>query len=109
MSKIFYDHLVIIEEITSKLDRYNLDNLAKEELVMLIDETLHHEMMNLILSSLPEKHHEEFLSKLYRNPADESLLEYLKVHSGKDIEKLINEEAKKVKKEILMEIKRSRK
>lgn len=109
MSKIFYDHLVVVEEITAKLDKFDLDAVSRQELILLIDETLHQEIINLILTHLPPEHHEDFLNKFYHNPNDEGLLDFLKTHSGKDIEKLIKEEAKKVKKEILLEIRRSKK
>lgn len=105
MAKIFYDHLVVVEEVTEKLEKYDLDAVSLQELVLLIGETLHQEILDLILTHLPDNLHEDFLARFYRDPGDAGLLDYLKTHTGKDIEKLIKLEAQKVKREILAEIK----
>lgn len=108
MAKIFYDHLVVREEIIKELDKYEIDAVEREEIVRLSDETLHHHTLDVILRSLPKEKHSDFLHKFHQSPGDEGLLEYLK-QEVEDIEKLISIEAKKVKKEILAEIKRSSK
>lgn len=107
MKAVFYDHLVVREEIDLQLEKYAISDLEKTEIIQLIDETLHHEMLNLILSNLPEDKHEEFLNNFHSNPENAELLDYIKQHSGKDLAKLIKEEAQKVKKELLKSIKES--
>lgn len=109
MTKIFYDHLVVREEITTELEKYSLTVDEREELIRLADETLHHHVLNIILTHLPKEKHKEFLTKFHQSPHDEKLLEYLQAELNVDIEGEIKEEAKKVKQEILAEIKRSRK
>lgn len=104
--KIFYDHLVLREEITVELDRYSLNKDDREEIIRLIDETLHHEVLNTILTSLPKEKHHQFLTRYHQRPHDPDLLEYLKTEIS-DIEDQIISVAKKVKKEILSEIKKS--
>ena len=106
MSKIFYDHLTLHEEITAKLDIQHLDPQEREELVDLIDQTLHHHVLDLILTHLPREHHADFVSRLHAAPHDLSLLDYLKTHIP-DIEAKISSHAAKVKKEILSDIKKS--
>ena len=101
MAKIFYDHLVIREEITVELDKYSLVREEKEELVQLVDETLHHQILNIILTHLPKDQHRGFLEKFHKTPHDESLLKYIK-----DFEQEIIKEAQKIKRELLSEIKR---
>ena len=101
MSKIFYDHLVIREEITVELDKCNLAREEKEELIQLVDETLHHHIFNALLTHLPKEKHREFLEKFHKAPHDESLLEYIK-----DFEQEIIKEAQKIKGDLLSEIKR---
>lgn len=108
MSKIFYDHLVVREEIIAELDKHVIAVEEREELVQLADETLHHHVLDIILSSLPAEKHEEFLVKFHNTPFDEKLLDYLK-EIDKDIEQKISSEAKKVKDELLTEIKRAKK
>ena len=109
MQKIFYDHLVMREEIVEELGRYKIDAVELDELIQLANETLHHHVLDVILTHLPKEKHEEFLTKFHQAPHDEKLLEYLRVETGIDIEGKIKERAQIAKKELLAEIKRSRK
>jgi len=108
MTKVFYDHLVVREEIIAEIDKHVLAIEEREELVQLVDENLHHQVLDIILSSLPREKHEEFLIRFHNTPHDENLLDYLKRHDT-EIEKKITEEAKKIKSELLAEIKRAKK
>jgi hypothetical protein len=108
MSKIFYDHLIRIEEVIVELDGDSLEATEKEELISLIDDTFHHHTLNLILSQLPPEHHEKFLSRFHEAPHDPELLAFLKETIKDDVEELIRTEAAKIKKEILEDIKKSR-
>ena len=109
MTKVFYDHLIVREEIDLELEKYELSTVEKEELIQLIDETLHHEILNLVLANLPVEKHEEFLQQFHNDPENEHHLIYIKRITGKDLSKLIKQEAQKVKKEILSQIKTHRK
>lgn len=100
MTKIFYDHLVLREEISVELDKYAVGAEGKEELVQLVDETLHHQILNTILTHLPKEKHREFLEKFHQAPHDSQLLEYIK-----DFEEEIIKTAKKIKSDLLSEIK----
>jgi len=107
-AKIFYDHLTITQEVTVELDRYHIDVSEKEELIQLVDETMHHRILDLILRNLPQDKHEMFLTNFHKAPHDPSLLEFLKKEISVDFEKQIADEANKIKKEILAEIKRAK-
>src|SRR3972149_1371383 len=104
-SKIFYDHLILFEEIFSQFEPLsdNIQDLA--ELMELVDSQLHHHTLNVIFTHLPAHHHEEFVALFSANPEDEKLLDYLKERVSVDIEKEIAIRAEKIKKEILAEIK----
>lgn len=107
MNKIFYDHLIYREEVIAAIDKHKIAVEEREELVQLADETLHHHVLDVILSNLPQEKHEEFLVKFHNTPFDEKLLDYLKKEIA-DIEEKIATEAKKVKSELLAEIKRAK-
>lgn len=109
MKKVFYDHLVLIEEIVMELDTHNIDPDDREELIRLADENLHHQVLDLILRELPKAKHELFLNHFQEAPDDEKLLAYLKREINEEIEERIKVEAARVKKEILAEIKRAKK
>lgn len=101
MSKVFYDRLIVIEEITAVLDSRGLTVEERQEVLSLTDQTLHHHVLDVILTHLPKEHHESFLSRFHQAPHDETLLTFLKEKVTVDIEKEITDEAQKVKKEII--------
>lgn len=106
MSKIFYDHLIIIEEITAVLDEHQLSPKERTALLQLMDETLHHRILDVILTHLPHDHHETFLTKFHAAPHDRELITFLKEKANVDIEKKILAEANKTKKELLILLRR---
>ncbi len=108
MSKIFYDHLVVREEIVAELDKHKISIEEREELVQLVDENLHHRVLDTILSNLSKEKHEEFLIKFHNTPFNMGLLSYLRGEIT-DIEEKIADVAKKVKSELLSEIKQAKK
>ncbi|MEK7101332.1 MAG: hypothetical protein AAB860_00120 [Patescibacteria group bacterium] len=103
----FYDHLILIDEITSALDSYDLSSQEREELLSLIHQTTHHHILHIILNHLPKPHHENFLTKFQATPHDPELLAFLKREIKADIESEIKIQAKKIKAEILSEITKS--
>ena len=74
----FYDHLILIDEITSALDSYDLSSQEREELLGLIHQTTHHHILHIILNHLPKPHHENFLTKFQATPHDPELLAFFK-------------------------------
>ena len=107
--KHFYDHLILIEEVIGQIDLHDLTAEERDELVQLVDQTLHHHALDTILTHLPKDKHEHFLSRYHHDPADHQLLNWLKSEIKADIEAAIKVQAAKIKKEILAEIKKARK
>jgi hypothetical protein len=107
MAKLFYDHLVVREEIDIELDKFAIDAEEKAELIELIDQTLHHHVLNVIFNHLPKDKHPEFVKKLHGSPCDLELIDYLKIYAHPEIESKIRDQAAKIKKEIMGEIKKS--
>lgn len=97
--KPFYSHLIIIEEIITELDSYELTKEERDELEKLIRENIHHEAVHTALKHLPEQHHKEFLDKQH--------LDFLDKEIKEKVEAEIKKQGEKIKKEILSEIKRS--
>ena len=105
----FYDHLVVLDEITSELNVYDLPPEERIEILGLIHHTTHQHLLNVILNHLPKHHHENFLTKFQATPHDPELLAFLKREIKADIESEIKIQAVRIKKEILAEITKSRK
>ena len=105
MSKVFYDHLIILEEVETEIKNVTETPEEKEELWKLIDEIVHHRILGSILDVLPREHHEEFLTKFHEAPHSEYLLSFLDERTEESIEEIIRKEIKNVEKELLLEIK----
>jgi hypothetical protein len=107
MTKVFYDHLIDIEEVLGELENYEIETEEREEIRIIIDETFHHQTINIILTHLPTQHHQNFLDRFHQSPHDQELLVFLKEQIEADIEEEIKKQAQKIKKEILADIKKS--
>ncbi len=104
MTKLFYDHLIIIEEIVAVLVEHKLSKKEQEEILDLVDQTMHQEILATIMHHLPKDHHERFLIHLHATPGDKKIMEFVKEKSGVDIEKEILKTADRVKRNVLKEI-----
>lgn len=101
MSKLFYDHLVSLEEFEEKLNSRGLKSGDKEELGKIVDDLVGQKVVNTVLSHLPVHCHQEFLMMFKEEPGSESILIYIKEKSGKDIEGIIKDDLKNVHRELL--------
>ncbi len=85
--KKFYEHLVEIESITLELERLNLSKQQKIHLASLVDSSLHHTILDAILSELEESDKRVFLKYLSEDDHDK-------------IWKFLNEKVDKVEEKI---------
>ena len=105
MSKIFYDHLVVLGEVDSEIKNISQNLEEKEELWKLVDDIVNHRLMISILDALPNEHHQDFLSKFYEAPHEETHFDYLNERMEEKIEEIIKREVDNLKEELLREIK----
>lgn len=105
MSKIFFDDLVILDDVDKEIKNISETLEEKEELWRLVDEIVNHRVMIGILDHLPHEHHHEFLTNFYESPHNESHLTYLNERIEDKIEDVITKEIDKLKEELLQEIK----
>lgn len=105
MSKIFYDHLIILEEVETEIKNISDSPDEKEELWNLVDDIVNHRMMITILDRLPFEHHADFLSRFHQAPHDEKHIDYLNERLEGNIEEMIKQEIEGLKSELLHEIK----
>jgi hypothetical protein len=103
-TKIFYDHLLLIEEIEITLATHQITREECEEILHIVDKAMHSEILHKILHHLPHPYHEKFLVHFHATPHDKSLMTFLKEHTIVDIEKEILSAANAVKKKIIKEI-----
>lgn len=99
MSKLFYDHLIVIEEITAVVG-------SDAKVLEIIDRILQNEILDAIFTYLPKEKHTEFLKRFHRAPSDAGLMRYLQEHSTVNIELAILDRANKTKRRLLSEVKK---
>lgn len=104
MSKLFFDHLIILEEVDDEIKKVAKSKEEKDELWQLVDEMVHHKVLGCVLDNLPAKYHHEFLEKFHLAPYDEGLIDYLKEKIGANIEELIKQEIGSLAFELLDEL-----
>jgi hypothetical protein len=105
MSKIFYDRLVSLEKVEKEISKIAQSPEEKEDLHKLVDEYIHHRMMDCILDRLPAQHHERFLTQVSESPHHDGLWDLLKNTISDDIENFLRDEAFKIGVELLAIIK----
>ncbi len=104
MSRVFYDHLIVFEEVETIIKQSVETSDEREELWHLIDEIIHQKLLTSIFDVLPKSYHEEFLLKFHEAPYDEKHVAYLNEKIQGDIESLLKEEVEKLKKDLLHEL-----
>ncbi len=104
MTKLFYDHLIIIEEVLAMLNKHSIPNNEQREIMELVDLLMHQEILSTILTHLPNGHHEFFLIRFHALPHDKRIIEFINEKSGKDMEKEILKTVNSVKKKVAHEI-----
>lgn len=106
MAKQFYTHLVDIESIVVELDKLDLTDKQKLHLTTLIDSTLHHHILDTVLSELSEEDKHIFLEHLSKRD-HEKIWELLNSKVDR-IEDKIKQAADELKQEIHKDIKEAR-
>ena len=82
MSKIFYDQIIVLEEVEKEINSTTQTHEERQDLWQIVDEIVHHKVMDCILDKLPGEHHEEFLDKFQSAPHNHSHFDYLKEKIG---------------------------
>lgn len=96
--KYFYSSLIEIESIVTKLDQLDLSREEKHHLAELVDSSLHHTILDAILSQLSEEDKRVFLRYVHEDD-HKKIWEFL---SGKidNIEDKIKKAAEDLKEEL---------
>lgn len=109
MSRLFFDRYIVMEEVEIELNQADISVEEKKEIEKHIDSLIHHRVIDRLLTHLPRHHHEEFLQHFKTRPFDPSLVNYLDQRIERSVESHVKEEIEKLKKELLNEIKDSKK
>lgn len=101
--KLFYDHLIDKRKLVKEIETKSKNEYEKTDHLRILDEIIHNSVLDVILTNLDEKHHEEFLVMLHKSPHDLGLLVYLKSRAHPKIEEKIKTRFKNLRTKILKE------
>lgn len=104
--KYFYSHLIEIESVITELDKLDLSQEQKVHLTDLIDSSLHHTILDAILSELPETDKRAFLNHL-KEEDREKIWKFLN-EKIENIEDKIKKSAEDLKREIQKDLKKAK-
>lgn len=107
MKKQFYGHLIEIEELVIELDELDLSKEQKIHLTGLIDSSLHHTILDAVLSELSEPDKKDFVNHLMEDD-HEKIWKFLN-EKVDNVEEKIKKSANELKKELHRDLKESKK
>lgn len=102
----FYTHLVEIQSIIVELDKMDLSSDEKLHLAHLVDSSLHHTILDAILSELPEEDKKIFIRHLHEDNYDR-IWQFLNDRVD-NIEEKIKKAAEDLKYEIHEDLKKAK-
>ncbi len=105
MKKVFWDHLIEVEEITVVIDQQGVGKEEKEKLLRVVYQTFDMHILDTVLTHLPKEKHKVFLDQFAKEPHHPRLLKIIKQEIV-DIEDKIKHRVIEIKQEILTELKR---
>lgn len=105
MAILFYDHLVDKGEVLIVIESLEVPEDRKIHLKEMVDDILHHGILETVLQKLHPHHHDRFLKQMTEAPYDPKLLEYLKSHIDDQIEMEIESRSRSLITEILSDLK----
>ena len=106
--RFFYEKFIVIENLTEELHSLDLTEEEKHHLSGLIDGSLHHVILDEILSNLSAEDKKVFLSKMKQDPQSEELLEFLNQKIDK-LEERINKVSQQLVEELHADVKEAKK
>ncbi len=106
MNKRFYSHIIEIESVLVELDAIDLTEKQRVHLASLIDSSIHHTVLDVILSQLSDEDKKIFIDYLSRND-HEKIWEHLN-EKVDNIEEKIKDAAEELKEQIKKDIKEAK-
>lgn len=105
--KYFYSHLIEIEETVAKLDQLGLSEAEKLHLTQFLDSSLHHKILDAILSELSDQDKRIFIHHVLEGDHDK-IWKFLNQKIDKVADK-IKKAAEDLKKELHQDLREAHK
>ncbi len=65
--KYFYSHIIEIGDLHSALDRVGFEDHERKELILLVEDSIFHVVVNTVLTELSEEDKKKFLTHLHED------------------------------------------
>lgn len=65
--KYFYSHIIEIGDLHSALEGAGFEDYERKELILLVEDSIHHVVVNTTLMELPEEDKKKFLTHLHED------------------------------------------
>ncbi|KKR44881.1 MAG: hypothetical protein UU51_C0004G0018 [Microgenomates group bacterium GW2011_GWC1_41_20] len=105
MSKLFFDNIIMFEEVDKAIKNVASSTEELNELRDIVDGIVNHKVVEKVLDKLPKEHHEGFLALFHKCPHDEvTIFEYINQKSGRDIREELENDLKSISSDILHEL-----
>lgn len=102
---LFYSHLLSdLEKIHEAIERLPVSEKEKREAKKIVEQTIYHAVMDIILEHLHENHHEQVLFAIYRTPHNRAILNLVSTLSGKNIETILQNHLRGLQIELLKDL-----
>jgi len=108
MNNKFYSKYIEVESLVIALNELDLSEEEKMHLSALVDSTIHHTILDVILSKLNPDDKKIFLERFNNDPENEELMDFLK-DKVEDIDDEIKKAAKQLKEELHEDMKEAKK
>lgn len=96
MSRVFYDHIIVLEELEEEINKIAPSHDAKFKLWQMIDEITHFRVLHRTLKLLPKNHHRKFLMMLHQAPYEPEIMYFLMEKTEGQIEKSLKQEKESI-------------
>lgn len=88
--KVFYSHLLVnYGELTATVENLSISRTEKTKAIDLINQTIHHAVVDAILENVDKKHHERILTRIKTTPGDPGILDLINRLIGDEIELIL--------------------
>lgn len=104
MSRLFYDHLLELEELNDHIREICETEEERFELWDIVDEIIHHRVLGCVLDCLPREEHNYFLDRYRNEPYNIELMVFIQERIEDDIEEKIKTTLSDLQEELLREL-----
>ncbi|OGK29722.1 hypothetical protein A3B02_02045 [Candidatus Roizmanbacteria bacterium RIFCSPLOWO2_01_FULL_42_14] len=106
MKKHFYSHIVRLEDVHQELTLLDISDEEKKHLLLVFESTMHHIVVDVVLTHLPDEHKKPFIHHVSKENHD-GAWSIIKEHI-QEPEQKIREAVEALKQELLADIQKSR-